>query len=190
MNKNFLFFLAAVCWFAGSATAQDTNSLRTKLGVFEARTNVVLVKGYGQVGSIAAGPVELSVRCKETTDIGSGQKVYGVVVELTANPLPRERILIDDDEVDSLLDAINYIIKSNYEVTDNKVTALPGFDASYTTKAGLQVLAHSLRRDGGLELYIQYGDDPRISLSSMQMTQFYGLMEQARKNLDALKSSK
>jgi len=190
MNNRFLILLAAVGALAWTATAQDTNYLKTKLGVFEARWSVVLVKGFGPVGSIAAGQADISVRCKETTDIGTGQKVYGLTVGLAGNPLVRERILIDDDEVDSLLAAINYIVKSNYEVADNKVTTLPSFEASYTTKAGLRVLALSVRRDGGIQLFLQYGDDPRISLSSVQMTQLYGLIEQARKNLDALKAGK
>jgi hypothetical protein len=108
-----------------------------------------------------------------------------LAIEITGNPFPRDHILVDDSEVDALLSGLNYLIKINYDVT-----TLPAFQASYTTKAGLRVTADSVRREGAVQNYVQYGDQPRIALSSVQMTQLYGLIAQARKNLDALKSAK
>jgi hypothetical protein len=185
MNKLQINLLSAICLIGWAAAAQDTNSLKTEIGAAEAQTDVVIVKGFGQTGSIAAGADEVSVRCKETTDIGTGQKIYGLAIEIAGNPFPHDRILVDDDEIDSLLGGINYLIKINYDVT-----SLPGFEASYATKAGLRVIAGSLRKDGGVQYSLQYGDGPRIPLSAVQISQFYGLVEQARKNLDALKSGK
>jgi hypothetical protein len=172
-----------------AAAAQDTNSLRTSLGQFEARTGVVIVRGYAPIGSIPAGPVEISVRCKETTDVGSGEKAYGLAFELSGSAW-RDRTLVDDDEIDALLEALNYVIKSNYEVTNDKVTSLTSFEASYTTKAGLRVMANSVRKEGGVQYFIQSSDTPRIPLSGVEMTQLYNLVSQARKNLGDLKSGK
>jgi hypothetical protein len=192
MNKLSVTLLAAMCSLVLTAAAQDTNALRTQIGAFEARTGAIIVKGYAPVGSIAAGPIELSVRCKETTDIGTGQKFYGLAVELVAggNNVPRDQILVDDDEVDALLDAINYIVKSNYEITTDKVTTLASYEASYTTKSGLRVLAHSVRKDGGVRYWLESSATPRFALSAVEMTQLYNLVDQARKNLDGLKAGK
>jgi hypothetical protein len=185
MNKLKIILTVAVCALACAAMAQDTNLITTHIGLFEARTGVVLIKGSGQLGSIPLGPAQLSVRSKETTDANTGEKIYGLAIEIEGSQLAREIVLVDDDEVDSLLNGVNYLAKINYDVT-----TLPGFEASYTTKAGLRVIADSMRKEGGVLAFVQFGDGPRISLSSVQLTQFYGLISQGRKSLDALKSGK
>ena len=191
MNKLSILLLSAFCAFAGVAAAQDTNSLRTSLGLFEARTGSVIVRGFAQVGSISTGAAEISVRCKETTDIASGQKLYGLAFEFEAgNAFPRDRVLLDVEEIVPLLDALNYVIKSNYEITTDKVTTLTSYEVSYTTKAGLRVMAHSIRRQGSVEYALQACSTPKIPLSAVQMTQLYNLIEQAQKNLDDLKAGK
>jgi len=184
MNKLRLLLLTAFCSLAGAATAQDTNSLKTDLGVFESRTGVVIVKGFGQIGSVMAAAAEISVRCKETTDVSIGRKVYGLTIEIAGNTF-RDRILVDDNEIDSLLNGLNYLIKVNYDAT-----TLPSFEASYSTKAGLRVIANSIRKDGAIEYSLQSSNTPRVSLSSVQMTQLYDLIAQSRKNLDDLKAGK
>ena len=152
----------------------------------EAQTGVIIIKGFGsgRHDSRRRG-CDLGLRTKESTDVASGLKAYGLSVQIEANSLPMERIYVDYDEIDSLLGAIDYLIKIKYDVT-----ALPGFEASYTTKAGFRVIANSIRRDGAIQHSLQYGDEPRIMLSSLQMTQLHDLIEQGRKNLDALKINK
>ncbi len=185
MSKSNMLLAAVLCSFAMAAFGQDTNSLRTDLGVLEAQTGVIIIKGFGSVGTIPVGADVISLRTKESTDVASGLKAYGLSVQIEANSLPMERIYVDYDEIDSLLGAIDYLIKIKYDVT-----ALPGFEASYTTKAGFRVIANSIRRDGAIQHSLQYGDEPRIMLSSIQMTQLHDLIEQGRKNLDALKVGK
>jgi hypothetical protein len=183
MNKLKAVLIAvALCTLAGLASAQDTNDLKTQIGLVEARTGVVLVKGFSQIGSLPLGSVQLSIRCKETTDASTGEKIYGLAFEIEGS---HDRLLVDDDEVDSLLNGVNYLAKISSDVT-----SLPGFEASYTTKAGLRVIADSVRREGGVLTYIQIGEYQRIPVSSVQMTQLYGLIQQGRKSLDALKSGK
>lgn len=185
MNKTLILLAATLCAFTFVSSAQDTNSLRTNLGVLEAQTGVIIIKGFGSVGTIPIGADVIAVRTKESSDITSGLKAYGLAVQVEANSLPRERIYVDYDEIDSLLGAMDYLIKIKYDVT-----ALPGFEASYTTKAGLRIIANSIRREGAVQHSLQYGDSPRIMLSSIQMTQLHDLIEQGRKNLDALKADK
>ena len=180
MNKLHLLLVSACCSFAFAANAQNTN---TDIGIFESRTGVAIVKAFGQVGSVVAGPVEISVNLKETTDVSIGQKAYGLAVEIASDPARRDRVFVDDGEIDPLLTGMNYLIKIGYDVT-----TLPGFEASYTTKAGLRVTANSIRKDGGIQYAIQSGNTPRVLLTSLQMTQLYNLVEQARKNLESLKA--
>ena len=180
-----LILAAAFCALAFAARGQDTNVLKTELGQFENRTGVVIVKGFGLIGSVAAGTADVSVRCKETTDVSIRQKVYGLAIQIDGATFPPDRIYVDEDEIGPLLSGINYLLKISYDAT-----ALPSFEASYTTKAGLQVLANSVRRDGGIEFSVQGNYTPRIALTSMQMTQFYSLILQAQKNLETMKAGK
>ncbi len=185
MNKWHIFLAAAFCSIALASPAQDTNALKTNLGLFEVQTGTVIVKGFGQIGSMSVGSSVISVRCKESTDASTGHKAQGLAIEIAGGALPRERIYVDYDEIDSLLSGINYLNKITYDVTP-----LPGFEASYTTKTGLRVAAYSARKQGGIQTYLQYEDDPRILLASDQMTQLYGLIELGRNNLNSLRPAK
>lgn len=185
MNKLRILLMAAAGLLALSAQAQDTNMLKTDIGIFESRTGLVIIKGFNQVGTIPVGTDEIAVRCKESTEAATGIKVYGLIIAIGGNPRPREHAYVDYDEIDPLLDGLNYLIKINYDVT-----TLPAFEAGYTTKSGLRFMARSERRAGGIQASLQYGDNRRISLTSVQMTELYNLIMQARKNLDDLKSGK
>jgi len=125
------------------------------------------------------------VTCKASTNAGTGFRAYGLAIGFAGNDQARERALVDYDEIDSLLSGINYLSKITYDVTP-----LPGFEASYTTKAGLRVVAYSARRQGGIQTFLQYGERPRILLTSDQVAQFYGLIGQARDNLNSLRTLK
>lgn len=184
MIKSHLILFVAFCALALASPAQDTNVLKTNLGIFEAQTGVVIIKGRDQIGSITVGPVTISVRCKESTDISTGRKADGLDIELAGNLPLRDRIYVDYDEIDSLLNSINYLNK----ITSG-VTPLPGFEACYSTKAGLRVVANSVSRQGVIQNYLEYDPGPRIPLSSIQMSQLSGLIEQAKKELDALQAT-
>ena len=185
MNKLHALIMAAFCALALAAAAQDTNMLKTDIGVFESRTGLVIIKAFNFVGAIPVDAVDISVRYKESTEAATGVKTYGILIAIQGKPLPHERIYVDYDEIDSLLDSINCLIKINSDVT-----TLPAFEASYTTKSGLRIIANSDRRNGTIRNSIQYGDEPRIILTSIQMTQLYDYIAVAKKNLDALKAGK
>jgi hypothetical protein len=185
MNKLKIALLVVAGALACAASAQDTNLLRTQIGSFEAQTGVVIIKGINPVGSLPMGQVQLNVGYKETKDAGAGVKLYGLSIEVEGSQFQRERVLVDDDELDSLINAVNYLAKINADATP-----LGRFEANYTTKAGLSVIAESIRREGSVLIYIKFEDSPRIALSPVQMSQFYGLLQQGRRNLDGLKSAK
>src|ERR1039458_5314855 len=122
--------LMAVGSLVLAARAQDTtNAPRTEIELFETQTGTVIVKGIGPIGSMNIGAGIVSLRCKETTDIGTGRKLYGLVIEFAGGNQPRERAVIDYDELDLLLNGIDYLGKISYDVT-----ALPGFDAGYADR--------------------------------------------------------
>jgi hypothetical protein len=185
MNKTHILLLAAFCALVSSTLAQDTNSLKTDLGIFETQTGAVLIKGFSQIGTLTVGEDVIAVYCKESTDMTTGHKADGLAIVISGNAPPRRRILVDYDEIDSLLDSINYLNKISCDVTP-----LASFEASYSTKSGFKVVANSLRRQGSIQASLEYGDDLKILLTTDQMAQLYRLIEQAKKNLDALRSPK
>jgi len=185
MNKVKIILAAWACALACAAAAGDTNSLATQIGAFENRTGAVIVKGFSPIGSIPLGFAQLSLGCKETRDVHSGEKIYGLIIEAEGNQIAPETVLVDDDEVAPLLAAINYLATVN-----NDVTTLGGFEATYTTRAGLRVIAESIRKEGAVQNYLKLESYPRIALTPVQVAQFAALIQQGRKDLDALKAGK
>ena len=162
-----------------------TNAPKTELEIFEAQTGTVIVKGFGQAKSVTTSAVTIAVRCKESVDISAGTKQYGLEIELTGNSQPKEKIIVDYDELDALLNGIDYLIKISYDVTP-----LPAFEAVFLTKSGLRFEAHSSRRMGGIQTFLQYGDNPRIPLASDQVAQVRDLISQGRTALAAMMTPK
>ena len=127
----------------------------------------------------------ISVRCKESVDVSAGTKQYGIEIELVGTSQPKDEIIVDYDELDALLNGIDYLGKISYDVTP-----LPGFEAVYSTKAGLRFEAHSSHRMGGIQTFLQYGGNPRLPLASDQVAQVRDLISQARNALAALMAPK
>jgi len=180
-----IILVTAVSVWACAATAQDTNIFRTQIALFEARPNVVILKGISPVGSVQLGFGQLSVGCKETKDLNTGEKIHGLIIEVEGSQFASEAALIDDNEVDSLFNGISYLAKINSDITE-----LPGFEASYITKAGLRITAEGVRKDGAVLNYVEFEPYPRIALTTVQMNQFAALIQQGRKTLAALEAGK
>jgi hypothetical protein len=177
--------LAAAGFFAGTAPAQVTNVPLTKLEAFEAQTGMVIVKGAGLIGSLAIGALNLTVISKESIKVGTGRKEYGLVIELAENNQQVWKRVVDYDEIDSLVNGLNYL-----SIIDDKVTALPTFVAGYVTKSGFRVGAFTSQRRGAIQLFLQdyTTNSVRILVTPTQLAEFLGLVEQARKNLDSLRA--
>ena len=160
----------------------STNLPPTEIQNFELQNDTVIVKGFGGIGTIATDGGVISVRCKESENVMSGSRMYGIAVAFEANQA-RTFFVIDDDEMDRLIQGLDYLGKISYDVT-----TMPAFDASFTTRSGLCIAAHSERREGGIQLYLQLGDEARIPLTPDQFAQFKNLVVQAKKSLDVTKS--
>jgi len=168
-----------------AARAQVTNVPPTELEVFEAQTGTVIVKGAGQVGSLDVDAVNIGVISKESLDVTSGRKQYGMAVEVVASSQRAWKRVVDYDEMDSLLSGLNYLAK-----IDSKVTALPTFVASYVTRSGLRIGAFTSQRRGAIQYFLQdYStNSARILITPAQLAQFQSLVDQARNNLDSLRA--
>jgi hypothetical protein len=186
--KNFLAGLGAGLLLAGVAGAQSTNAPATLIENFENQTNTIIVKGFSQVGKVSVDDATLAVRLKETRDISHNQKLGGITVVYNADGGPpgnsafRCALVVDEDELDSLAGGMEYLAKINYDVTP-----LAGFDASYTTRSGLRFSVHSERRQGGLQMFLQFGDSAKMPLTSEHWNQLRNLIVQAKASLDAIK---
>jgi len=133
---------------------------------------------------VAARTGAVSVKYKEFTDTGTGHKEHGIAIEIAQQGQPKDVMLIDYDELPSLLSAIDYFSK-----LDVSVSSLDGFDAAYTTKGGFRIAALGTRRTG----IVQFGvrdtriNAPPVVLSREEMTRLSSLIEQSKTQLDALR---
>lgn len=180
-----IYFIFAAAMFACAVHAQETNALKTEIENFEARTNTVIVKGFGQVGSVSVGIGTLSVRSKESFDINGGGKTYGVAIELAGQIPPRQFAILDEAELESLVNGLDYLSKITSDVS-----ALPAFEAEFKTRSGLRFIAHSSRRQSSIQHFIQFDDCPRISLNTDELVQLKNLVGQALNAINDLKRSK
>ena len=182
-----LIVASGLCTLA--ARAQVTNVPPTELEAFEAGTGTVIIKGAGQIGTVAVDALNIQVISKESLDVTSGHKQYGMAVEADANNQRVWKRVVDYDEMDSLINGLNYLAKIDY-----KVTAEPTFVASYVTRSGLRAGAFTSQRRGVIQYFLQdYStngvNSPRILITPAQLSQFQSLVEQAKNNLDSLQAS-
>jgi len=192
--RRFMGILVAVAGgslLACSARAQETNAClpvpATKLEAYETNTDTVIVKATAPIGTVAAHGGEVSVRCHEITDAGTGRRDSGIIVDIAFSVQLQATTLIDYDELDSLLDGMDYLGKLDWSVTP-----LPDFSAAYTTKGGFRADAHGSRRTGNIEFAVRSTRviAPRLTLSRDQLGQLRSLVEQAKAKLDSLRKGK
>jgi hypothetical protein len=175
----------------GIARAQETNAClpfpATKLEAFETNFDTVIIKATAPIGAVPARGGEVGVRCREITDAGTGRRESGIIIDLTFGGESGDTTLIDYDELDSLLDGLEYL-----GTLDWSVTPLPGFDAVYTTKGGFRAAAFGSRRTGNIEFAvrsIRVRTAPLV-LSRDQLGQVRSLVQQGKAKLDSLRKAK
>jgi hypothetical protein len=194
MMRRFMAVFVAVAGgslLTGPVNAQETNPCpllpATKLEAFDTNTDTVIIKATAPIGSVPAHDGEVSVRCREITDAGTGRRESGIVVDITFGAPKETGLLIDYDELDSLLDGMEYLGKLDWSVT-----SLPDFQAGYTTKGGFRADARGSRRTGNIEFDVRNNrvNSPRLPLSRDQLGQLRSLVEQAKTKLDSLRKAK
>ena len=179
-------FILTVCCvvlpLVAGAQVFSTNLPATEIENFELQTGAVIVKGFSDVGSVTTEGGVVSVRSKESNNVWLGRKMYGISVALDANQI-HGYLVVDYDELDSMIRALDYFGKISYDVSP-----MQGFDATFTTRSGLRIGAHTERRQTGIELFLQFSDAVRVPLTAAQFTQFQNLIGQAKSSIDLMKS--
>ena|SRR5260221_4744411 len=176
--------ISSVCCI-NSTEAQLTNTLpTTKLEAFDTNVEVVILKASSDAGSISADAGIVGVRCREITDTSTGRKEQGISVDITPRGLARASLLVDYDEIPSLIAAIDYI--GRVEVT---MTPLTSFDAAYTTKGGFRIAALGTRTTGAIQFG---GRDARVgsvpvTFSRDEMNRLSQIINQAKGTLDSVR---
>ena len=169
-----------------AAHAQDTNAPRTELDAFESGTGVVIVRGSGEIGVVTTATGAVVVRCKESVEAGSGRKQYGLAITLTGKDQQSDTTIIDYAELDSFLRGLDFLQRANWSLT-----ALPSFDAIYTTRDGLQAAAYSSQRQPGTlgaSLKSARSVRVRVPLAAQDFALFRGLIQQAKAKIEALRA--
>jgi hypothetical protein len=193
MRRSALIILAVLsCSLPGFPVSGQVSTLvvaptpapATKLEAFDTNVSTVIIKATTEIGSIAVNAGTVSVRCREITDNGSGQKEQGIAVEMMLTGQTRDTLLVDYEEVAPLLAAIDYLIKLDFNVT-----SLNAFDATYTTRGGFRVAAFGLRRNSTVQFAIR---DVRTNLapvafSLQDLSRLRTFIDQAKTTLDSLR---
>lgn len=179
-----LLALSVLC--AGQAGAQQSATAekepKTKLEAFQAQTGAVVIKGYSGIGKISAlGSVE--VIAMEFTDAATGKKQTGVAIEIKESGRLEntDRSFIDYDEVDSLVNGIDYISKATSDVTK-----LGQFEATYRTKGNFSATIFS--SSGKIDAAVKSGyiRPATAFLSLQQLGELRAIIVQAKQKLDSV----
>jgi hypothetical protein len=194
MMRKFTAILVAVTGallLAGRARAQETNACfpfpATKLEAFETNVDTVIIKATAPIGTVPAQGGEVGIRCREINDAGTGRRESGIIVDLSFGPGLGDTMLIDYDELGSLLDGLEYL-----GTLDWSITPLPSFDAVYTTKGGFRAAAFGSRRTGNIEFAVRSARmrTAPLVLSRDQLGQVRSLVQQGKAKLDSLRKEK
>jgi hypothetical protein len=130
----------------------------------------VIVRGYTTVGAVTARLGSVSIDAREFTDAGNSHvRVTGLSIEVKeAGRLERENTsFVDYDEIDSLIQGIDYISKM-----DQHVTLMKNFEAEYRTKGDFRIttfnssegidVSVSSGRIGKATAFMKLADLPRL----------------------------
>jgi hypothetical protein len=168
-----LAFLLLTAFTAAAQTPKASPSPEetTKLEKFQAHTGAVIIKGYSKLGTLrgaTGGSVE--VMSMEFTDVQSGRKEKDALIEVTeSGRLERsDRSYVDYDEIDSLIQGIDYIAK-----VQPSITTQTNFEAKYKTRGDFSIItfndskgnisvAVSSGRVGAVSMYLELSDLPKF----------------------------
>jgi hypothetical protein len=154
----------------------------TKLEAFQARTGVVIVRGFSTVGTIRGLGGNVTIDARDFRDAGDPtRRVTGISVSIKeTSRLERENTsFIDSDEIEGLLHGVDYIVKASSEVTK-----LDNFEVEYRTKGYFSVIVFNDSR-GQLSVAVTSGRVGRTSayLKLSDLAEFRKLIVAAQSKL-------
>jgi hypothetical protein len=165
------------------AQAHETNAPRTRMQEIETRTNTVIVRGFVEIGAVECGRSAVVVMARESTDKATGEKVLGLAVTLRIKDRIEVANVIDHDEMESLVRALDQLLSPQWNDT-----SMPQVEVMYTTRDGLRIASFSNRAATAVEAVLQttYPVQTTTILNSSHLVAFRNLIDQARGRLDAI----
>jgi hypothetical protein len=156
---------------------------RTKLERFEDLHSIVLVKGFTRITTIDVRGVR--VDAVEIRELSSIVRVKGIIVALReGGERPDDnRALIDYDEIDPLLNAIDAVSR-----VDETATKLVGFEARYKTLGDLEIGVFRQTRSGtAVVLTTGLCDRATQTLTLDDLAKFKAMIQEAKARLDEIR---
>jgi hypothetical protein len=157
---------------------------RNKLEDFEGRVETVLIKGRHWVGTVRAQNGTARVEATEIRDSVSSATVSGAVITIKVDGAPAGsdiRSLIDYDEIDALLRAMDTATKAS-----ESITRLSHFEVRYRTKGDFEIMVFKQLESNLIAAAIEGGffDRSRLYLSIEDMVKLRWMIAQAKERLD------
>lgn len=165
---------------------------RTRVEEFEARTETILVKGSGRVAILNSGGNIARVEAIEVSDSNDSARATGIAIWMpnvsrqTDGPRASRldnRAVLDYEEIDPLLKAIDTMVK-----TGDTVTKLTFFEVRYRTRGDLEAIVFR-QTSGGVAAAIAVGyfEKTTMYISLDELTKFRHMIAEAKMRLDELK---
>jgi hypothetical protein len=165
----------------GVLSAEESKEPSTDIERFQAATGDVIIKGFEKTGTSMRGKYKrtLTVEAREFIRVSAGDKSFGIVVEVkeTSGNYPKTgRSFVDYEELDSLVEGVNYI--SNIDETASSLSSIEGVEVSAFTSSGKLAYAISAGKYTSVNIYLN---------SAMDLTTFKDLVIAAQVRLDSIK---
>jgi len=182
----------ALALFAAACTREPTakpsevpTGAATKLEAFQGRTGIVVIRGTTEVGEVRGINAFLTVSAREYRDAATPESreagISITVKEIEGARISRERTsYVDADEIDALVQGIDYLRKVRKDVTKHE-----RFQAEYLTKGHLAIVVFSDAR-GDLKAAVTSGPMRQATVflhEAADLGQFRELIVAARAKL-------
>ena len=159
---------------------------RNKLEDFEGRTETLLIKGRHWVGTARVQNGSARVEALEIRDTMATATASGVVITIMADggPPGEIRALIDYDEIDSLLKAMDSALKAG-----DGISRLSHFEVHYRTKGDFEVMVFKQMENNAIAAAIEGGffDRSRLYMTIDDLTKVRWMISQGKDQLDQAK---
>jgi len=190
MKRTWLLGAGLLLLMTSTAFAQDnTITPKTKVEIFQLNSGSVIVKGYTVIGRLnvpASAPGkaggEITVTCWSLHDPLRGPGVRAISVDMEDEAKHQSRAYIDADEIDALLQGIDYVSR-----IDKTITKLANFEALFQTKGDFSLSAFN-EPNGSLSVAFKIGavDPLTASLPYEALNRFGKLVTDAKATLASL----
>lgn len=162
---------------------------RTRLELLDRLQGTVIIKGFTRITTVEVRG--LRIDAVEMRELGKTPRYKGIVVSLReAQPIGdnRQRIeesraFIDYDEIDALLNAIDFISR-----IDETATKLAGFEGRYRTAGDLEIAVFRQTRSGNA-VTLSTGICDRVTgmLSLDDLAKVKAMIQEAKGRLDEIR---